>query len=244
MKKEDVIVTFVLIGIIVAVGIPMLMNDYANKKNVEGLKKAYETFNIALNKITSSRGCMDDLKCTHLFDEGTTDESFGGEVVKYFNVAKNCGTTPGHKCFAPYTNDSYDGSSKGVYELDNWSGYRFLTKDGMSYYVWNYAKHCSENDSTYKTGDLTQACGEVYVDVNGPDKGPNRMGRDTFNLWISNGKGATLYPMGAVDTKWSDQDWRWVDPLNKKHLLHCYPGEPTGWPCAGRIMEQGWKMNY
>lgn len=227
-----------------AIAIPIILHNYQKSEYVTALEKAYTEFNQALAEMSVDKGCVDDLQCTGLFAKGTSDKTFGDTLVKYFKIKKNCGTTPGKGCFPNKTKDSYDASAATFYDLDTWDGYRFITADGAAYYVWNYVSNCEENYSTGETRNLTQACGEIYVDVNGPKNGPNTMGRDTFNLWISNGKGALLYPMGGIDTNWSAEDWRWRNPDDSNKVQHCYPKEKTGWPCAGRIIEEGWKMNY
>ena len=244
ISLPGLIMAVVIIALVIYISFPKMLESYKKHQYATALQQDYSTFNEALSNILEAKGCQDDLKCTNLFDEGTTDQSFGDELVKQFKVKKNCGTTPNKGCFAKYTNENYDGSSSKVYELDEWPGYRFITKNGASFYVWNYAKDCFGSRSSGKTGNLTEACGEIYVDTNGPDMGPNYMGIDTFNFWISNGKGGILYPMGGIDTKWGTEDWRWKNPDNDNIKLHCYPGEKTGWPCAGRIMEEGWRMTY
>jgi len=243
--KKGFALAIAVMSLVAAIVIPIAINN-SNIKKVEyvlALQKAYSQFNEALSQLTINKGCGDDLQCTGLLGKGTSDKTFGDELVKYYKVKKNCGVEPHQGCLPKKTNDAYNGLSFSYYDLDEWSGYRFITNDGMAYYVWNYAKDCTENDSTGATGELTQACGEIYVDINGPKIGPNSMGRDTFNFWISNGRGATLTPMGGIDTKWADEDWRWRNPNNGK-IQRCYPGEKTGWPCAGRIIEEGWQMNY
>lgn len=247
-KSPKALFLLIVVGLIVAANVYFLINNIntssTNAEYVTKLKSVYTDFNYALQKMSYEVGCLNDLKCTQLFSPETTDKTFGDILVKHLPVAKNCGTAPGQGCFASYTNENYDGSSSSVYELDQWAGYRFVTVDGVSFYVWNYAQGCTQNDSTGKTGNLTQACGEIYVDLDGPKKGPNVMGRDTFNLWISNGKGALLYPMGGSDTKWEGHSWWWRNPKDESKLQYCYPGNKLGWPCAGRIVDEGWKMNY
>ena len=247
MKKgfsiPNVIMSVVIIGLVIFIAFPKLLDSYKKQQYATALKTAYSNFNEALDNLADDNNCAGDLRCTNLFDVETSDKTFGDALVKYFKVKKNCGTKLNQGCFAKFTNVNYDGSSSKVYELDEWSGYRFITEDGASFYVWNYSKDCSENDSSGKTGNLTQACGEIYVDTNGPQEGPNYMGIDTFNFWISNGKGGILYPMGGMDTKWGTEDWRWKNP-DTDAMFHCYPGDKTGWPCAGRIMEEGWQMKY
>jgi len=248
MKKLISIPQVVIIATIVSVFVLVLSQAIKNDNNakiqyVMKLQKSYLEFNEALTKLADDKGCPDDLQCTGLFEKGTTDKSFGDELVKYFKVKKNCGIEQHLGCFPKKTNENYNGLSPSFYDLDEWAGYRFITNDGMAYYVWNYAAGCTENDSTGATGELKNACGEIYVDINGPQKGPNCMGRDTYNFWISNGKGARLTPMGGIDTKWTEEDWRWKN-ANTGNPQRCYPGDRVGWPCAGRIIEEGWKMNY
>jgi len=241
--KTELLMSITIVSLVLVMAIPTLIQNIKKQAQVNLVKKAYVEFNQALKQMSTSKGCVADLKCSNQFDKGTTDKTLGDELVKYFKVDKNCGTTPDQGCFAAFTNENYDGSSSKVYELDNWAGYRFITADGMSFYVWNYAADCTENNSTGATGDLEESCGEIYVDVNGPEKGPNFMGIDTFNFWIANGKDATLYPMGGMDTKWGTEDWRWKNPKNGI-VQNCYSGKQIGWPCAGRIVEEGWRMKY
>ena len=92
-------------------------------------------------------------------------------------------------------------------------------------------------------------CGGLAVDVNG-NKGPNNYGRDEFWFYITNGRGPKLYPVGGLD-----------DGLNgswtKAIISVAYGEEPTyysspvcskdnvkGALCAGRVIEEGWQMNY
>jgi len=231
-----------------AIAIPIILKNYQKTEFTTEFKKSYTDFNQVLTELSTDKGCIDDLQCTGVFASGTSDKTLGDELVKYFKIKKNCSTTPGLGCFPAKTKDTYDASAETFYDLDTWDGYRFITADGAAYYIWNYVSDCNENYSTGETRNLTQSCGEIYVDVNGPEMGPNTMGRDTFNLWISNGKGATLYPMGGIDTNWSapgiSEDWRWRNPDDSNKVQHCYSKEKTGWPCAGRIIEEGWQMNY
>ena len=85
---------------------------------------------------------------------------------------------------------------------------------------------------------MTQTCGSVYIDVNGL-KGPNNIGRDVFYLYITNGKGPLLYPRGGADEGGSGP---WQNGSGNPR--ECYSGSRDGNACAGRVMEEGWQMNY
>lgn len=234
----EVLITLGIIGIVAAVTIPTLVSNYQNQQYVTSLKKVYAETNQALKQMSADNGCVDDLKCTGLFAAGTTDDTLGTELVKYFKVIKNCGTAADKGCFAANTFNNYDNSG-GTYPYDSGSYYKFITANGMSFLVHSFAPDggghidCGWSFSSGVTGNLNQMCGYLFVDVNGL-KGPNTMGRDTFQFYITNGKGALLYPLGGADaptTWWKAQNY-------------CTPTNKDGGACAARIMEEGWNMYY
>lgn len=228
----EVLITLGIIGVVAAMTIPILVRTQQKAQYVASLKKAYLQFNLALFNLSSDAGCVNDLKCTGFFDTGTTNKTVGDEIVQYFKVIKNCSTTGNAGCFSHEASTAYDGSAARV-NHDN-SSYRFITADNMTFAIFNYGTNCSDrNWSSHKTNNLTQVCGYIVVDVNGPNQGPNNYGRDIFDIYITNGKGALLYPFGGID-----------DAYEGHWLSHCKPSDPRGYWCAARIMESGWEMDY
>jgi len=236
MKKgftlAEVLITLGIIGVVAALTLPTLIANYQKTQYVAGLKKAYTQLNQVLKQMAADNGCINDLKCTGLFAAGTNSQSLGDEVVKYFKVIKNCGTTE-QGCFSNHININYDGSSVSFYNWDATQYYRFITTDGISFSIYNWGNNCQANYSTGALGYMTQLCGYVYIDVNGLNKKPNNYGRDIFGVWITNGKGASLYPEGGRDDNWNH--W-WSNNF-------CFPSNRLG-TCTGRIMENGWEMDY
>lgn len=247
MKKRDgftlaeVLITLGIIGIVAVMTIPTLINNYQKAQYVTGLKKAYTEFNQALIQIAADNGCVGDLKCTGLFDTATTQESLGNELVKYFNVVKNCESSDGGPtttgCFPSSVGTNYDGSG-GRMNCDTIDNYRFITADGMAVWIDNGKKNCTKNYSRNITYQMTQWCAGVMIDVNGL-KGPNNRGRDIFYLGITNGRGPSLYPVGGKDDQYhiSWNGWSGIPQA-------CYSGNPNGTRCAGRVVDEGWQMNY
>lgn len=229
----EVLIVLGIIGVVAALTIPTLMNRTNNEQYITSLKKGYSLFNQALLKFTQESGCVSDLKCTGVF--GTADYGDPGEaLVKYFKVSKDCGRNKG--CLPTDFHNNYDGSDSPPSNLDSDQDYYgFITTDGMAFAVAGFTgSNCDDGGSAEITGNLKQACGELYIDVNGPVKGPNHMGRDIFHYIISNGKGALLYPDNGVDASggyWKDEDL-------------CSPLNPSGWGCSARIMDENWQMNY
>lgn len=229
----EVLITLSIIGIIAAITIPILINDYQKTQDIVALKKFYTQFNLALKEITIDYGCADDLRCTDLFTSTATATTLGNELVQYFKVIKNCGTGTG--CWPSETNLSYDGSlSDTEYDTNNLY-YKFVTIDGVSVLVRNISTNCINTPSA-GTLSMSQVCAYIVIDINGLQK-PNRYGRDTFYFYITNGRGALLYPLGGM----YDSSYGW---WNSSSPPKCSSGNPDGMSCAARIMEESWRMNY
>ena len=192
--------------------------------------------------MSADAGCVNDLQCSGLFDTGTNHTTLGDEFVKHVKVAKNCKTATNQGCWSTNTNQNYDGTSATNWTFDSWGQYKFITADGMSVSIYNYGDNCTQGGTTWTTGELgymSQVCGYIYLDVNGPKK-PNNLGKDVFQFWITNGKGALLYPLGGKDDNSSNTNRWW----NYNNLNGCSSSNKTGTYCAGRIMENGWVMDY
>lgn len=237
----EILVTLLIIGVIAAFTIPVLYQNYLKKQYVTSLKKFYTTASQALQNMAGDFGCVNDFKCTGLFSStGTNSITLGVALSPYFNITKSCPST-NQGCWPDNTNNYYDGTGTN-WQYDAANGYKFITTDGMSVFVGNYAIDCdTPTYSNGKTGNMTQVCGYLRVDVNGL-KGPNCYGRDTFFFWITNGKGAVLYPLGGADDKYGGTDSWWSNSSGA--AVRCYPSSKTGSYCTGRIMEEGWEMNY
>ena len=240
MKKfgftlAEVLITLAVVGVVAAMTIPTLVVSYQKQQYVAGLKKAYTQAYQSIINLTTNLGCAGDLKCTNLFSSFTVDadpdsdpdgyddefmdkykqglQGFGDAFANYFKVLKNCGTAS-TDCFESVVSYTYDGKVKVGIPL----GYSFINQDGTALMVTSWHNDC--NDSNF--------CGELYIDVNGPNKPPNSMGRDIFAYNL--GKTHFLWPL----------PWRDITGAPR----YCYPGNTHGESCASRIMEDGWQMNY
>ena len=236
----EVLITLGIIGVVAAITIPTLMANYQKAQYVTALKKAYSQINQVLVKIADDHGCPGDLAGTGLFATGGTHKLIGDELVKYLSVVKNCGDagdggTSG--CFTDNHAENYDGQIPNS-GLDS-SYYRFITADGMTFRLNSNMNDCALDWSNNITNNMTQMCGSIMIDVNGL-KGPNYMGRDIFNFYITNGKGPMLYPRGGTDDGTGDGSWAEPDGT----INTCDSVDPDGWLCTGRVIEEGWHMNY
>lgn len=226
----EVLITLGIIGVVAAMTIPTLMNNTGNSQYVTGLQKFYSEMGQAVIQLETDSGAVGDLSSTGLFAAGTTHDSLANALIPYFKVIKTCpaGTTG---CWASSTAGSYDGVAT-AYVFDGSTSYsNFVTADGMSVGVYNYAVDGGVNVNcgfSYGSGDYNTTCATVYFDVNGP-KPPNRKGRDVFAFFLTK-NGVDLYG-GSLSSATYD--------------TYCVTGvNGRGACCAAKIAAEGWKMNY
>jgi len=243
----EVLITLGIIGVVAAMTIPTLMNKTQNQEYMSGLKKLYSVTLQSLNQMSADRGCVGDLSCTGLFTTDPKSTLVADELIKHFNVTKYCGdnpnsyatTYPGGCTFCSGVNcgwyKNWDGSSASP---ETWGGAFFTTLDGAIINIYNYESDCKtdKGDNAY---DKT-ICAFIVFDVNGAKK-PNTMGRDSFWFYVTNkpGGGIGLQPYGAKD---DTSDWWWQQP-NPNYCTSA-GGSKDGLYCTGRVIEEGWKMNY
>ncbi|MFA7657900.1 MAG: type II secretion system protein [Candidatus Gastranaerophilaceae bacterium] len=222
----EVLVALVVIGVLAALTIPTLIAASQKAGYVAGARKAYSDWNRALIQMAADGGCIGDLSC---FFDSADLKTMGDKIAAYFNVAKNCDmTTSG--CFPNTIARSFDGTNT-VSGQDSTLYYRFITADGMSIFLATPYSGCSGSAAS-----LTKVCMATFrIDVNGLKK-PNAWGRDIYLFSIDNTNGPILYPIGG--TKY----WPWKN----SGCTYGYNGgtDKNGLYCTGRIIDEGWQMNY
>lgn len=251
----EVLITLGIIGIVAALTIPSLLENYQRTQQITGLKKAYAEINEALKLMANDYGCPEDLTCTGAFKGSGSytsgDATFGNIFKKYFKLAKDCGATykandKSTQCLPYSYSNKYDGSGQR-YDMNsddygNGGNYTFITADGFAISLASYGNDCKDgavaNLGKYNY-NTSFVCGYLQVDINNFN-GPNNYGRDIFDFYITTGKGPAIYPQGGSEILPSENSWIKADGTPQA----CYGGNIDGSYCAGRLIEQGWQMKY
>ncbi len=157
----EVLVTLGIIGVVSAMTVPSLMQNYQRQSYVTQLHKVYNELSQALLRYQNDKNAL------NLTEAGLTSnveaENF---IKKYFRVVQTCDTTS--DCFA----SNYKTLSGAAYDNVMTTELKsFVLASGASIRP-NYAK---ENDKLLN----------IAVDING-QKGPNIHGRDLFYLFVYN----------------------------------------------------------
>lgn len=238
----ETLITLVIIGIIAVLTIPTLYSKY--QKHIWSTQ-----LHLAYNRIVQgSQAIAGEIGDINYYPDYTEPEkfpSFYEQITESF--ARGSGGTycPGNKLNGDgriyyvypkckysstksYPNDTYKGLDGG----QPWSGYKlnltnfphnnghlFTYPDGMAISI--RFVNCSGNVSWHMVDEKISHM--FFIDLNGP-KEPNITGRDIFLVVQYKDKNAPV-------------------PYGFDNYYDCNTSG-AGLTCAGRIMADGWKMNY
>ena len=186
----EALITLGIIGVVAAITIPVLINNYKVKITQTKLKKANSILNQAYLNAYNNNG---DPTNWRLADNA----SGATNIYEYFikdniKTTKNCGTSA-NGCFKKAEPTRIGGSKWGNAEADT-RHYKIITSDGISMSFRGHRPLC---DGVEASNNLS-VCGLVYVDVDGPNKGKHAWGNDLFQFFITKDKG--VVPSGGPGT--------------------------------------------
>ncbi len=225
MKKgftlAEVLITLGIIGVVAALTMPTLIQNYKKTVYVNQLKKAISTFEQGLHKMMADQEVDDIKNISPAISDFPNGEYIQGDDIteeqkiflkKYFNILK---FVKNHGVVWNHDGVGFDYLNGGDNDDDPDYSF-FILNDGTL-----FGLDCSFDDGT--------AC-RLVIDVNGDQKGPNKLGRDIFEVFFNDSGKLIL----------SDSNGKWKDKNS------CGPdfSSTTGWGCAARIIENGWKMDY
>lgn len=181
----EVLITLGIIGVVAAMTLPALIQNYNEKVTVTRVKKAYSIFSQAYERVKEDYGTPDLWN----LEAGSADSSkeYINRFKPYINITKVC--TAEENC---YVDNLYDLSKN---EKHPWNDRMYAqTNDGTIFWIYVFSSDCSYNVSDTNT-HLQNICAEIAVDVNGKNQ-PNTYGHDLFYFWITKD---LIIPKGTQD---------------------------------------------
>ena len=219
----EVLVTLGIIGVVSAMTVPTLMQNYQRQSYVTQLHKVYNEMSQVFQQMMTDRNAL-NLKETGLLN---TTEQATETFKNYFKVVQDCG-----KNFSPCFASEYrstTGSSIKPAEANWWSS-SFVLADGAAIGLHGLID--------YSAGNVSYPYGYMYVDINGA-KGPNIVGRDFFLFYYFND--GTLDDVVTPECKTAEIC---SSTLEVQRVNYSCVGQT--WPagCFGRILNDNWQMTY
>ena len=196
----EVLITLGIIGVVTAMTMPSLIQNYQEKATVTKLKKCYSLVSQAYVSILNDEGGSDTLQAG---DDLEMMEKFG----KYLKYQKTCGRNKG--CFPNVTYKSVTGNGYSKWEDDTTDRSRAILTDG-TLIMFNKSAMWGENEGNYLYA-------QIYVDING-FKGPNQLGRDFFYFYINPEK---IVPAGAKALEEKNEDQKFTKNCIQQNGYAC-----------------------
>ena len=232
----EVLITLGIIGVVAAMTLPSLIQNYQKKALATQTQKFYSMMSQAVKQYMADYG-VDDLRNTPLAWDNYDDDSKLPEAIasirdfatKYLKVVKECNPSDenDNNCFAP------------VYRL--WDNsipderHNFTTGA-----AWSYRRdYVLADGSVIRIGYWGPI--ELFVDVNGK-KGPNRVGYDLWNM--------DIFYDGVIDESNVDPGCRGGDKSlcetpqerRERQFECCKAGTYGG--CFGHLLNNNFKFDY
>ena len=175
----EVLITLAIIGVVAAITIPIIVENYRLKQQETGLKKSYSAIAQALDMYFAENG-----------ERITSDvgrHELKSKLMQYMNNIQDCGygtSDAETACVTSSNNWNYmNFTGKKTAGFGKFDDGQFILSDGTNIFIEN----TSNSSSVF-----------ISVDVNGFYKNPNRLGHDFFMFQID--EDGSLLPMGKEGT--------------------------------------------
>ena len=226
----EVLITLGIIGVVAAITMPMVIQNYKKQVTVNKLKKVYSILGQVAQKSIADNGAIPIIE-GETFDKNNIKEFFDTYWLPYFKgveVFKNFEKVNLNDNSAVYRMMNGQLSEAVIFTSYADGRIFFSTSDGITIHInvmkWQpiYDNDGNEIDSRAVFNTLQH----VFVDINGIQP-PNTFGKDVFWYTIDFKEGI-VRPIGYT---------RGYEYVNTECPL-------DGTTCAAKIMQDGWKINY
>lgn len=233
----EVIIVIGIIGMLAEMIIPNLVAQYQKQQYATQLKQTVSQLQTAMRILTVNEGVSKLSDSNILVTENSEDmATFGnrageGFFKKYFKIIKNCGTQSPSPCFAKnYT------TLNGLYTSSDaiTCAYSVIIANGTSL--------CIRPAESSRPGYFV-------IDLNGPKK-PNKEGRDLFSVsYYYDGTlddGVSPECRKGIANKCQESQANAAAVREFRYDSLCKNGSNPvyGAGCFGKILNDGWKMDY
>ncbi len=237
----EVLITLGIIGVVAAITIPTLINNYKKMHYVNKFKHTYSLLQQAIGMSQVENGPLDTWDYSENPEEEENLTKFAEKyITPYLKIAKNCGTRTGEGCL-PEKVMLLNGNEWPYGGTDNDISYKVVLSNGVPITI-DYKQNCTEN-KTYCIG--------ITAHTDGLKK-QTTMGRDYFLFDAFPGLNQ-IYPRGIYPNSTgsysylnTDENGNWIKRTKEEIEAKCCNSSQCNggdW-CGGRILFDGYKMNY
>lgn len=226
----EVLIALLVIGVVAALTIPAIIQEFKVQSTVSSLNKAYSMLSEAYSKALSENGSPDTWGLVDMGD-ATGLANLNTIMSKYFKITKNCGTSSG--CFPSIYDEPRGGQTR---DINNSTGYtKVILANGILLAMRQFNGDCgSDYTTTNPSSSLNNVCGIFSIDING-FKDPNKYADDLFEFLFTQTEilpsglpdqtsySFTSYCAGSSNTSWANGGscTAWVLYKQNMDYLNC-----------------------
>mgnify|MGYP002765730738 FL=1 len=221
----EVLITLGIIGVVSAMTVPTLMQNYQRQSYVTQLHKTYNEMSQALLRYQTDKNAV------NLREAGLTSaNAVNSFITTYLKVVKDCGND-----FSACFGSDYkkiNGTSLSFGEASSAAGV-FVLAGGQSIAIFSRNSDSQQYSNSIAT---------ILVDVNGK-KGPNIQGRDFYQMDIYSTDGGPV--IDEMIWNVTQQPPFTEAQRNTQFNSYCVAGGSGNFHgCFGKILNDNWQMNY
>ena len=221
----EVLITLGIIGVVSAMTVPTLMQNYQRQSYVTQLHKVYNEMSQALLRYQTDKNAV------NLREAGLTSaNAVNSFITTYLKVVKDCGND-----FSACFGSDYkkiNGTSLSFGEASSAAGV-FVLAGGQSIAIFSRNSDSQQYSNSIAT---------ILVDVNGK-KGPNIQGRDFYQMDIYSTDGGPV--IDEMIWNVTQQPPFTEAQRNTQFNSYCVAGGSGNFHgCFGKILNDNWQMNY
>ncbi len=199
MKKvaftlAEVLITLGIIGVVAAMTLPTLINNYKKQQTIAQLKKAYSEISQVFQRAEADHETMDTWDFSAYTNQYEKSKYFADNYfLPYIKTIKIC-EPASTECISSNSSYNFDNSIAGI----TTGGYSFIVR---------------------VDNELLILGGWINVDVNGPNQGPNEIDKDIFELKFVL-KDGSIDSGGNVTKKGINfRGLQFANPLTREQLI-------------------------
>ena len=216
----EVLITLSILGVVAAISVPNIIQQYQKRLTVTKLQKAYANLEIAANNIAISTGCLGrDLSCTNILNKNDKKEL--AESFIKLSLLKDAQSKSNSKWI--YKNGDNDSKVELL---------EYIIKTNNPYSIGvkregGFVKSCSETLPIYN--DFLK----IYIFTE-PNAKQYILGKNVF-LFLLQGDFQVIVPTYNSFSKYC--------PASTGNNIESRCTN-DGYSCVAKIINDGWKMNY
>lgn len=245
----EILITLTILGIIAVLTLPNIFQHYKKAYTIYRLKQAYSMF----YEVTRRAEIESDTDSDNW--DYTKANDILENIVPHLNIVRDCRKSSQRKKGKCIGTEAKELTGKTINNPNNGTAIN-ITENSVNYTYIKYGNNnyvnfywLNNNAMILKNGmsiglyvNSAYKYGQLIIDIDGPNKGPNMFNKDIFYLYFTNAESDTIDKnprFHPYTVKWHIKG---IDYNKAKYYCTNYSINTGGTTCFAYIMMNNWKI--